>query len=144
VEKPWTASKHSKNGTVHSFVHRAWKTGERMPVFHERQQAGGASSRGVRSVSLSKRTEHTTDSQTLATQSTRPLNRGRFTWASDEFRKRAWWQSAKRATHVRICVVWLRRLGLVNKDFDQLTPRLLLCGADGLFNCPNRFQSALG
>jgi len=52
VEKPWTASKNSKNGPAHSFVHRAWKTGERMPVFHERQQAGGAPSQSVRSVSL--------------------------------------------------------------------------------------------
>lgn len=35
--------------------------------------------RGVRSVSLSKTTEHTIDrSQTPVTQSTRPLNRGRF------------------------------------------------------------------
>jgi hypothetical protein len=52
VEKPWTASKNSKNGTVHSFLHRAWKTGERMPVFHKRQQASGAPSRAAPSVFL--------------------------------------------------------------------------------------------
>src|SRR5712692_12060451 len=52
MEKPWTASKNSKNGTAHSFVHRAWETGERTPVSHERRQAGGAPSQSVRSVSV--------------------------------------------------------------------------------------------
>ena len=44
--------------------HRAWKTGERMPVSHERQQAGGAPSRGVRSVSPfpNERNVHSTES----------------------------------------------------------------------------------
>lgn len=32
--------------------HRAWKTGEQMPVFHERQQAVGAPSCRARSISL--------------------------------------------------------------------------------------------
>jgi hypothetical protein len=42
VEKAADAFENSKHGTAHSFLHRAWKTGERMPGFHERQQAGGA------------------------------------------------------------------------------------------------------
>ncbi len=47
--------------------------------FPQRQQAGGAPSRGVRSVSLfpNDGTNNNRQNQMLATQSTRPLNRGR-------------------------------------------------------------------
>jgi hypothetical protein len=52
VEKPWTASKNSKNGTAHRFSTELGKPAKRMPVSHKRQQAGGAPSRRARSVSL--------------------------------------------------------------------------------------------
>ena len=58
--------------------HRAWKTGERMPVFHERQQAGGAPLRRARSISLFTNATSIDGSPSLAAQSTRPRNRGRF------------------------------------------------------------------
>jgi hypothetical protein len=84
VEKPWTASKNSKNGTVHSFLHRAWETGERMPVSHSVNSPAALRRGDSLGLSSSLRTEHTIDSsQTLATQSTRPPNRGRLNNVTD-------------------------------------------------------------
>jgi len=56
----WTASKESKNGTVHSFVHRAWKTGDRTPVFHSINRPA-ALRRASLGLSLSKRRNNTID-----------------------------------------------------------------------------------
>jgi hypothetical protein len=60
--------------------HRAWKAGKRPPASHKRQQAA-ALRRGAFARSFSsQRTERTIHaSQTLATQSNRPPNRGSFT-----------------------------------------------------------------
>ena len=49
--------------------------------FSQHQQAGGAPSRFARSLSFQTTEQYNRQNQTLATQSTRPLNRGRFSSA---------------------------------------------------------------